>query len=431
MLAAARVLDITPNRPVWMDGMLRAHRSEGVHDPLFARTLLLANEADLAQAWALVALDLCGLRSADALASRQGIAKATGLPLEQVIVATTHTHGGPAAIGYFNESEPEYVADLVSRLPGLLADAWAGLQPALVGCGAGQETTINHYRRLLADDGHVVMNWEPWPAERIVRPLGQPDTEVGVLRVVALDGSPICTLFNYPCHPNVMSGDNYLLTADFPGAAVQRVEQATGGPAIFINGAQGTMDIDGLKHRDWEGVAQAGESLAESVLAAAAEIEPADLAIRGAGSHYELPGRLISDREWGWAQEVLARTGGKVAAVADGVGDDYLAVLYREMRERGPVPWPVEQTCFAIGDTAFVTFPGEMYTEIGLAIKAQSPFRHTFILGLANGDVGYVPTRRAVGEGGYAEDTRRLDESAEDIVKEETLTLLERVAGNL
>ena len=60
----------------------------------------------------------------------------------------------------------------------------------------GQEHTISHYRRLLADDGHVVMNWETYPPEQIVRPLGVADQEVGVVKIVAVgdpggrDGGP-------------------------------------------------------------------------------------------------------------------------------------------------------------------------------------------------------------------------------------------------
>ena len=50
MLAGTAIIDITPSHNVWMDGMIRAHQSEGVHDPLFARALVLANSEDRAEA---------------------------------------------------------------------------------------------------------------------------------------------------------------------------------------------------------------------------------------------------------------------------------------------------------------------------------------------------------------------------------------------
>jgi hypothetical protein len=60
-------------------------------------------------------------------------------------------------------------------------------------------------------------------------------------------------------------------------------------------------------------------------------------------------------------------------------------------------------------------------------IKAASPFRRTYSFGLANGSVGYIPTRKAIGEGGYSEDVRRVDADAEDVAVEQSLSLLKQV----
>ena len=232
-------------------------------------------------------------------------------------------------------------------------------------------------------------------------------------------------LFNHTGHPNVLSGDNYLFSADYPGLAARLLEEELGGIALFFNGALGSVDIDGLRDRDWEGLDRTGRALARSVSEAAQTSGPfGSPAIRGACTTYALPGRRITDEEWRWAQGVLAETGGQVAAVADGVGDDYKAAFYRDLHDAGPRDLPMEQICLALGDSALLTFPGELYTEIGQHIKAHSPFRRTFIIGLANGYVGYVPTRKAIGEGGYAEDTRHVDETAEQLVVEHSLALL-------
>jgi hypothetical protein len=51
---------------------------------------------------------------------------------------------------------------------------------------------------------------------------------------------------------------------------------------------------------------------------------------------------------------------------------------------------------------ALVGLPGEIFVELGLAIKARSPFQTTLVGSLANDYIGYVPTRRAqLEEGGY------------------------------
>jgi neutral ceramidase len=430
--------DITPQGNVWMDGMLRAHQSEGVHDRLFARALVLCESADLEQAYALVSVEVCILENETCSAVQRGAEARTGVPASHIIVAATHTHSGPSTFGGLTPREDGYVVELIDKLVTLIEDAARNLQPIELGVASGREDTISHYRRLLTSDGHVAMNWEPYPAEHIVGPLGVADPEVGVVKVVAAGdsndptklGRVLALIFNHTGHPNVLSGDNYLLSADYPGLAARLLEEELGGVALFFNGALGSVDIDGLRDRDWEGLDRTGRALAHSVSKAARAITPSGSpAIRGACTTYTLPGRRITDAEWRWAQDVLAETGGQVAAVADGVGDDYKARLYRDLREAGTRDLPVTQTCLALGDSALLTFPGELYTEIGQYIKAHSPFERTFIIGLANGYVGYVPTRKAIGEGGYAEDTRHVDEAAEQLVIEHSLALLHHLHG--
>ena len=54
-----------------------------------------------------------------------------------------------------------------------------------------------------------------------------------------------------------------------------------------------------------------------------------------------------------------------------------------------------------IGDVAVVGLPGEFFVEFGLELKRRSPAAQTFIAGLANGSLGYVPTAAAFAQGGY------------------------------
>ena len=430
MRAGTGKTDITPRGCVWMDGMIRSHPSLGVHDSLFARALVLGNGREDARPFVLVSVDVCVLDEETTRAVREGAEVRTGIPARQIIVAATHTHSGPAAVGIFTPREPAFVQDLTASLIALIEEAARDLKPARIGAASGREETISHYRRLLADDGHVVMNWEPYPPERIVGPLGIADSEVGVVKVVSdEDGAGmIGMLFNHAGHPNILSGDNYLLSADYPGLAARILERERGGVALFLNGAQGSVDIDGLRHRDWEGLDRAGRALALRASEAMDAAAPsASASIRGDSASYAIPGRSITEQERRWAEGILAETGGAVRPMSDGIGDDYKALFYRRVRERGPRDIPVEQVCLALGDCALLSFPGEMYTEIGRRIKGLSPFARTYIVGLANGYIGYLPTREAIEKGGYAEDTRWVDAAAEEIVVAQSLALLRKV----
>ena len=109
------------------------------------------------------------------------------------------------------------------------------------------------------------------------------------------------------------------------------------------------------------------------------------------------------------------------------MGDDFKAVLLKELFAVQDQAIPAEHICISLGETAFFSFPGELFTEIGMEIKAKSPFTHTYIIGLANGDAGYVPTRKAISEGGYAVDVRRIDADAEQVILSRSLGLLKQM----
>ena len=91
-------------------------------------------------------------------------------------------------------------------------------------------------------------------------------------------GRVLAVLFNHTGHPNVLSGDNYLFSSDYPGLAARLLEEELGGVALFFNGALGSVDIDGLRDRDWEGLDRTGRALARSVSEAAQLASPLRLA---------------------------------------------------------------------------------------------------------------------------------------------------------
>lgn len=65
-------------------------------------------------------------------------------------------------------------------------------------------------------------------------------------------------------------------------------------------------------------------------------------------------------------------------------------------------PLEVEVQVITMGkDLAWVSLPGEIFVELGLSIKAASPFKQTHAVELANGSIGYIPNRSAYMEGNY------------------------------
>jgi hypothetical protein len=62
-----------------------------------------------------------------------------------------------------------------------------------------------------------------------------------------------------------------------------------------------------------------------------------------------------------------------------------------------------------LDEYACVGLPCELFVELGLQLKERAHPGHALVFGLANGMVGYVPTREAFERGGY--ETTFLDSS--------------------
>jgi hypothetical protein len=93
------------------------------------------------------------------------------------------------------------------------------------------------------------------------------------------------------------------------------------------------------------------------------------------------------------------------------------------------VPLEAEVQAIAFSDElAIVSLPGEIFVELGLAIKAASPFKNTFIAELANGSIGYVPNREAYRQGNYEVVSARAEAGAGEKLAETALVLLRDLA---
>ncbi len=71
-----------------------------------------------------------------------------------------------------------------------------------------------------------------------------------------------------------------------------------------------------------------------------------------------------------------------------------------------------------------VAMPGEIFVQLGLAIKDGSPFATTTINELANGSIGYVPTRQAYAQGNYEVVSAHCAEGCGEMLVDAALTQL-------
>src|SRR5260370_2503963 len=245
LLAGAARIELDPPLDLAMAGYgNRVGRAAGVHDPLAAQALVLADGAGKG---AIVGVDVLALgqRIADDIRER-GAAK-SDIDADAIIICATHTHSGPAfnifatprADAKASERRSlEWERALPEKIASAILRANENLEAASLRA-ANARFTLGTNRRLMRPRGQIQLaaNYN-----------GGADDEAKVLGVFGRSSNPIAFVLNYPCHGVVLCEDNLLYSRDWPGFAMDEIERAastTGGKSatsIFLQGATGNID---------------------------------------------------------------------------------------------------------------------------------------------------------------------------------------------
>ena len=391
---------ITPPIGTWQGGYgARTRPAEGVHDDLYARAIVLrSSESDsLAHAVAIVSVDVVGLPHTVADGARRRAEEMTGIPAAHIALCCSHTHGGPIFRPFVGRDGPQPDADyllvLEKYLAGAVAAAARELRPVAVRLGR-DAVHFNVIRRLMTPEGLVMRP----------NPDGAVDHEALVLRVDEVgpkgefvDGTPLALLFRFSCHATAMGASNYLITADYPGAAAAHIETAYGGAttALFLQGCAGnirpylTSASGGFTSADWTILARLGRELGASVVSAAER---------------SLLARSVSSTASDDASGSSGPSDAQVAAASQTVTLPYADYPGKADPHEGI---PAEVQVFRLGAYCLLAVPGEVFVEIGWRIRdaVAEQLRldpsHVIVTAYANGSIGYLPTAAAIQEGGY------------------------------
>ena len=267
---------------------------------------------------------------------------------------------------------------------------------------------------------------------------GAVDLAVPALQAIRPDGAPIVTVVSYGCH-TVTTGISYPgYSPDYPGPLRDFVRSVTGGECVFLQGAGGNMMPRIAFDDECLEPARLGRRIGLEALHALADRPgwPARLVETSFGS-----GTVVELFRWEAVSAdppVLAAAEARVefpllplpspneiTALREGAEAEF-----REAEERGATEPELRVLRFhglnwtrraeaeilsgaprtsasgsinavRIGEGAIVTGPGEIFTEIGLAVKERSPAEVTIYAGYTNGCVSYFPTASEYALGGY------------------------------
>ena len=409
-------------------------------DPLRARAIVFLQNNEKA---ALIVCDLISVSRELTNEVRRLGAQQTGIPAENICLAATHTHNGRRGC-----------EDLAKRIVQALNQARAAAQPvALHASVVLQKETISFNRRFLMKDGTVRFN-PGFLNPDIVRPVGPNDPEVGVVVFRdAADGRPTASIVNFALHACTVGRPGW--SADFPCFLERSLQEEISNEffCVFAAGTCGDVNhFDVARPRagrtqtqgqtfltpyvpaetdkspsplDYEYI---GKSLAATVKEAIAQKPAADRpALAVCSETIRCPLATYSEMDLAWAKEAIKGNASFLIRVR---ARRILAL--EKMRAQGDT-WPVEIQVLRLGhDTAMVALPGEVFVELGMAIKEGSPFDTTLVVELAGAsDLAYVPTSKAFVEGAYEVINSRLAPGSGEQMVRAALRMLQQLKSEL
>jgi neutral ceramidase len=439
--AGAATVSLEPPLGLPMVGFVRRHVPArwSVGD-LEATAVVLDAGGDRA---VIVGVDTLAIQAPEIDVLRGRISEVTGAAPAGVIVNFSHTHCAPPASPLLAHmggvmdaaagagaapATADYarmVADRVVEVAGVAASRLEEARPSW-GVGWCPES-VNRRERL--PDGRVILGWDPG---------GMVDWQVPVLALERRDGSNLATVVGYGCHTVSVGPDVLAYSADYAGPMRDAVRSWTGGECVFLQGAGGNVLPRVAFASDLRPSRTLGRRLALAALAGLADrpawptryrrsddgsvtpfhlYRPAVVADGGSQSlaaaelTVQFPLQPLPTREEIGAER--ARAAERLDdARSRGAGEGELNVilydlLWAQRTERAildgtaptSVPGPVQ--ALRIGEGAIVTGPGEIFSEIGLAVRERSPAEVTLYAGYTNGLISYFPAAAAYPQGGY------------------------------
>ncbi|HEX6889479.1 MAG TPA: hypothetical protein VF141_02255 [Chryseolinea sp.] len=351
--AAVRVITPEPLLPV-SGGVGTPKKTVEKKGDLFARALVLEKGSVRI---AIVSVDNLGWTAALGDRSRALI---KGIPPENILIGSTHTHSAPDAYGFPDENgkslaDLAYLDDCVKKIADAVNEAINELEPATLKVAVDEakgKIAYNYYAHELYD-----------PRCGVIQAIGKNN------------GKVIATLVNYAIHPEVIGSGRGILSPDLCGPLYDRIESKAGGVAIFMNGAQGGMVTAdnrlsaGSEATSWEECIRIGNLLADEALRIVEKATAtADPLLTCSYRDVQFP----VDSEM--MRYILNNSPIKMTSVKDNVVTTRLNFL-------------------EIGKAKVLTIPGEALPNIGYYIKRNMNTDSPFLFGLTNDAFGYILTK--------------------------------------
>lgn len=422
-LVGAASADITPDRPVALDGQFGLRISQKAATPITANVIALeSREGDRSlDAAVMVSCDLVAISDGVLGKAREAVQRRLpDFDLKKMFLNATHTHTAPVTRPGVYEipkegvmQVDEYCAFAAERIAEAVEKAWKGRRPGSFTWGLGHAAVAENRRATYADGRAVMYGNTNQPDFRGLE--GYEDHDVGSLFFWNDAGKLIAIVVNVSCPSQEVEGD-MSINADFWHPVRETLKKRHGSDVCVLGwcGAAGDLSPHLMYRKDAEErmrqlrKASRLDELARRIVAAVEESFDAAKDDRHANvplvhkvETLQLPMRLVTEAEYAEAKAILDKE--KPTQMARRWHGRVVERYERQKTNPRPT-CPTEIHVLRIGDVAVCTNPFELFTDYGVRMKARSRANQMFVIQLVggSGSFGYLPTERAARGGGYS-----------------------------
>lgn len=378
--------EITPPVGIDLAGFLfRENPSESVLDPLFARALAAEARGERVL---LVSIECLGLSRRLGEALRDRLARETWIPAQSIMLMCTHTHSGPATVKLFGCGEMD-----IGYLRGGFRDGVVGaaqaaveaLEPCHARWGQAEAEECHEYRRA-QDRG-------PSDAALV-------DHTVRAVWLESLSGESLGCFWNFAAHPTILCTRE--ISGDWVGDAARRIENASGGVAVYGQGCAG--DVGPILEEDrHQCIQKTGKAIADVVLGLRKSAEELTVdSVAGSTTEVEVPFQRAPGP--GWFAEYAREIRLDAEDLRPGYGRKYANAMAEWAAhwatETAPATLTVGLQAIRLGPLALIALPFEPLSGVGHAIR-EAATSETIVLGYANACHSYLAPATQYTSGGY------------------------------
>jgi len=391
--------DITPAQgQVQMSGFGRERYAHGVLAPLLTQVVILRDGED--NTGVLITADILDLDHVMVEAIRRTIRYKHGIPAENIMLAASHTHWGPAVrfrMGYsLGAPNVWYMDHLEQKILACVDTAMENLSQATIEYGWFDFRGIGCNRRL-PTDGKIT--WGPYKE-------GSFDGHTPIFRIERSTEPKQLLVVGHACHPT-SSGAIQKWSPDYPGAMRDCLTaEMPHTRAVFVQGCGGDAKV---VHEDPETGKLVFSNSPERAKAAGEKLARAVLRHLETGRMTPLDGQLACSLATGqisygrrWSREEIERQ------------------AFPEPKKKGQHSWQTwtarqslalpdhshsfryDVQIWKLGNRLTVFgMEGEICSPWGPMLRAMARTEQAMVIGYANGTGSYIPDKRIVREGGY------------------------------